>query len=80
MGPGASAASRLIPPEPTVGSTATTSTITPIPPIHWVVDRQKSSPFDVDSMSGVTVAPVVVKPEIDSNSASSMRSKCPVRT
>ena len=78
VGPGASAASRLIPPEPTVGSTATTSTITPMPPIHCVVERQNSSPWEVASMLGVTVAPVVVKPEIDSNKASSIRSKCPV--
>ena len=75
VGPGASAASRLMPPEPTVGSTATTSTMTPMPPIHWVVERQNNSPFDVASMSAITVAPVVVNPEIDSNSASSIRSK-----
>ena len=46
-----------------------------MPPIHCVVDRQKSRPFDVASMSAVTVAPVVVNPETDSNRALSMRSK-----
>ena len=75
VGPGASASSRLMPPEPTVGSTATTNTMTPIPPIHCVIDRQKSRPFDVASMSAVTVAPVVVNPDIASNKASSMRVK-----
>jgi hypothetical protein len=38
-GPGASAAIRLMAPLPTVGSTAITSTITPMPPIHWVIAR-----------------------------------------
>ena len=67
-----------MPPEPTVGSTATTSTMTPIPPIHCVIDRQNSKPLDVASMSGVTVAPVVVNPDMASNSASSTRVKWPV--
>ena len=60
-----------MPPEPTVGSTATTSTITPIPPIHWVIARQNSTPGPVPSIGRSTVAPVVVNPEIDSNIASS---------
>ncbi len=60
-----------MPPEPTVGNTATTSTITPMPPIHWVTERQKRIPGPVPSIGRSTVAPVVVNPEIDSKTASS---------
>ena len=54
-----------------MGSTATTSTITPIPPIHCVTARQNKMPGDVPSIGRSTVAPVVVNPAIDSNSARS---------
>ena len=80
VGPGASASSKLMPPEPTVGSTATTNTITPIPPIHCVVARQNNTPGPVPSIGRKTVAPVVVNPEIDSNIASSNAGIQPVNT
>ncbi len=42
----------------------------PMPPSHWVKERQKSTPRATDSMSVKIEAPVVVKPEADSKSAS----------
>ncbi len=67
-----------MPPEPTVGSTATTNTITPMPPIHWVIARQNKMPGPVPSIGRNTVAPVVVNPDIDSNMASSYEGIHPV--
>nr|WP_291026445.1 hypothetical protein [Hydrogenophaga sp.] len=42
----------------------------PIPPSHWVKLRQKRMPRPALSMSVITEAPVVVKPEADSKRAS----------
>ena len=71
---------------PTDGRTATTNTMTPIPPSHWVTERQKSRPTEAlktvgSAPSGAacsTVAPVVVKPETDSNRAMSRPVMAPV--
>ena len=41
----------------------------PSPPIQWVRLRQKSSPLGMASTSEMQVAPVVVKPLIDSKKA-----------
>ena len=46
------------------------STMMPIPPSHCVSERHSSNPAGWASMSVRIVAPVVVKPEVDSNSAS----------
>ena len=42
----------------------------PNPPIHCVSDRQKSSPAGSTSTLSITVAPVVVKPDMFSKKAS----------
>ena len=60
-----------MPPTPRNGSTATASTMIPIPPNHWLKSLQNSIPRGNDSGSGKIEAPVVVKPEIDSKKASS---------
>ena len=41
-----------------------------MPPIHWVSDRQNSTPMDWASTPVITVAPVVVKPDTVSKKAS----------
>ncbi len=46
------------------------STMMPMPPIHWLSARQRNSARPKASKSRSTVAPVVVKPDIDSNTAS----------
>ena len=55
---------------PNIGRIAIDKTMIPIPPIHWVSERQKSSPWVITSKSGIIVAPVVVKPETVSKKAS----------
>ena len=40
-----------------------------MPPNHWVMERKNRIPWVTPSMSAKMVAPVQVKPEIDSNSA-----------
>jgi hypothetical protein len=52
-----------------VGSTRSVNTTTPTPPIKWVDDLQKIRPFGRASISLRIVAPVVVKPDTDSNRA-----------
>ena len=42
----------------------------PRPPIHWVNDRQKRRPWGSASTLSITVAPVVVKPDMFSKNAS----------
>ena len=42
----------------------------PKPPIHWVRDRQKRMPCGKPSTLSITVAPVVVSPDIVSKNAS----------
>jgi len=52
------------------GSTASMKRMMPRPPIHWVRALQKSSAWVCDSTSGITLAPVVVSPDITSKKAS----------
>ena len=52
------------------GSTATASTMMPMPPSQWLNWRQKTIERSSASMSVSTVAPVAVKPETDSKKAS----------
>ena len=70
VGPGASAKKSRPTPIASRGRTATKSVMTPMPPSHWVSDRQNSSPRLKTLKSVKMVAPVVVNPDIDSNSAS----------
>ena len=70
MTPGASAKNNSRPPIARRGRTATKSAITPIPPSHCVSERQKKIPRPKAVKSTITVAPVVVNPDIDSKSAS----------
>ena len=66
VGPGASALNNLWPPTPIVGRTATKNTTIPIPPSHCVMLRQKRMPCGRASIFSIMVAPVVVRPLIDS--------------
>ena len=60
------------------GSTAVARTSTPMPPSQWVKERQNSTPLGIDSMSVRMEAPVVVKPEADSNTQSTKEGKLPL--
>jgi len=53
------------------GRVATISTVIPIPPSHWVSWRHINSAWEwrANEIPPSTVAPVVVSPDIDSNSA-----------
>ena len=53
-----------------LGSTATNSVMTPIPPNHCVIARQNNIARPSRSKSVKMVAPVVVNPDIDSKKAS----------
>ena len=70
IGPVASAENTLTEPPTIDGSTAIVKYTMPSPPIHCVSERQKSSPFGRASTSLMTVAPVVVKPDMVSKKAS----------
>ncbi len=52
-----------------LGRITITSSITPTPPIQWVRLRQKRIDFGSISTFAITVAPVVVNPDIDSKKA-----------
>src|SRR5664280_1790176 len=52
------------------GKTESEINIIPIPPSHWVMLLQNRIPCGIDSILGSIVAPVVVKPDIDSKKAS----------
>ena len=54
------------PPVPKAGRTESEKTTKPIPPIQWVVERQRRTLFGRASMLVRIDAPVVVKPETDS--------------
>ena len=69
LGPGASAAKSCIPPIPKRGNMAIAKTIIPMPPIQWVKLRQNKTPSGSASMSFNIVEPVVVYPDIVSNTA-----------
>ena len=70
VGPGLSARIRCMLYPPARGNTAKISTSTPMPPIQWVKLRQNRLHFDSTSTLFKILAPVVVSPEIVSNSAS----------
>ena len=59
------------------GMMAMTNTSTPMPPIQWVKLRQNSKPRHRPSMLVRMLAPVVVKPEAVSKTASTYRGICP---
>ena len=63
IGVGVSALNSCRPPTPSIGSTATTSTITPIPPIQCIWVRQMLIEGGRPSSPDSTVAPVAVRPE-----------------
>ena len=63
IGPGASALNICRPPMPSSGSTATASTIRPMPPSQTSRPRQRLIEAGSRSRFGKTVDPVVVRPE-----------------
>ena len=65
-GPGASCWRSALPPGPAWFNTAIAKTMIPIPPSHWVSDRQKRIDCECEAMSAITLEPVVVKPLIAS--------------
>ena len=71
LGPGTSARIRYIERSFESGRTAITKTRTPIPPMNMMKHRQKPMPCGIADMPPEsTVAPVVVKPEAVSKTAS----------
>jgi hypothetical protein len=76
-GPGTSARKSCMAPAPRRGRKATERTIIPIPPNQWVRLRQNKIPMGLSSMELKTVAPVVVMPETDSNTASTKEGTVP---
>ena len=70
VGPGTSARMMCIERLPLMGSTASTNTRMPMPPIQCVNSRQNIPPRVMLSGDVTTLAPVVVRPEIVSNRAS----------
>ena len=79
-GPGTSARMSTMERLSDIGSTAMTNTNTPIPPTQCEKLRQNSTPCGSSSTSGTMDAPVVVKPEIISNSASMYEGMAPLMT
>ena len=63
IGPGVSARKIWRPPMPSSGSTATISTMTPMPPIQCMKVRHRLIDTGSASSPVSTVAPVVVSPE-----------------
>ena len=57
-----------------------TRTMIPMPPSQWVRERQNRIPWGRASMSANTVAPVVVSPDMASNTALGTDVSTPVRT
>ena len=70
VGPGTSARMMCIDRLPAIGRMAMMNTSMPMPPIQCANRRQNCAPCDSASMSVRMLAPVVVKPETISNSAS----------
>ena len=70
VGPGASARAINRPPMPSAGSREMARIRMPIAPSQWLKERQNWIAFGATDKSEITVAPVVVNPEIDSKSAS----------
>ena len=65
--PGDSALKICIPPIPSKGNIAIAKTIIPMPPNQCVILLQNRIPSGIASTSFKIVAPVVVKPEVVSN-------------
>jgi len=65
-----SSSNSCIPPTLSCGRMAMAVTMIPIPPIHCRIARHSKIPRGMSSSPVSTVAPVVVRPEIDSNMAS----------
>ncbi|CDE31988.1 putative uncharacterized protein [Ruminococcus sp. CAG:403] len=80
IGPVLSARMRFILPAPDSGRNAIIKTRTPIPPIHCEKLRHSRQLCGKSSTVWKTVAPVVVKPETDSNSASIKLGSSPDKT
>ena len=70
VGPGVSALATFCAFTPRLGTSATINTIIPMPPSHWVSERQNSRDFGSASTFVSIVAPVVEKPEHISKKAS----------
>src|SRR5690625_4896115 len=70
IGEGNSALNRSIPPTPSLGKMATDRTIKPVPPSHCSKLRQSKMPWGCPGTSVMTVAPVVVTPDIALKNAS----------
>ena len=66
VGPGASAKNICRPATANWGRMATNRTMMPMPPSQWLRPRQKKKALGYKAKSLRMVAPVVVKPEIDS--------------
>jgi hypothetical protein len=77
VSPETSAPSSRAAPAPITGATATKSTTMPMPPSHWVMERQNRMEGVWASMSESSVDPVVVNPLIASKVESSRLSKVP---
>ena len=67
-----------MPPMPNKGKIASDKTIIPIPPIQWVKARHQSRALGNCSMSVNMVAPVVVKPDMDSKKESVIEGMAPL--
>ena len=67
-----------MPPKPNIGRMATLSTIIPIPPIHCVSARQRSTECVWAATSVKRVEPVVVNPAMVSYHASVMVGRAPL--
>ena len=65
-GPGDSRSMSARPPPESRGRTASASTMMPMPPSHWVIERQNRIPRPWLEMSDITLEPVVVNPDIAS--------------
>ena len=80
-GPGDSAfmSCRLCSP-PAKGKMARINTRTPMPPTQWEKLRQSNMHLDMASTSGRILAPVVVNPEMISNTASTNEGISPLKT
>ena len=69
-GPATSVSISCRPPTASRGRKITASTISPMPPIHWVCARHSISGRDCACSSVMTVAPVAVNPAVLSKNAS----------
>ncbi len=69
-GPGVSALYSCMPPTPSIGRMATTSTMMPMPPYQCSAWRHRFSEGAMESSPTSTVDPVVLRPDIVSKKAS----------